>query len=189
MMREAPKRVFVIHGYEGLPMHGWRPWLKGELEKKGFKVFVPAMISPHAPTMNEWVKQISLLVDKPTNRDYFVGHSLGCIAILRYFETLDETERVGGAVLVAGFSSNLGFDGFNSFYSKTIHWEKICGHCPKFVAVISDDDPYVPLVEGSIFKVNLGAELVVLPGMRHFSGDDGIIELPVVLDRLLRMSK
>jgi len=32
------KRVFLIHGWEGSPEEGWRPWLKKELEKRGFKV-------------------------------------------------------------------------------------------------------------------------------------------------------
>ena len=37
------KRVFIIHGWGGYPEEGWLPWLKKELEKNGFKVFVPAI--------------------------------------------------------------------------------------------------------------------------------------------------
>jgi esterase/lipase len=35
------KKVFIIHGWDGYPEEGWFPWLKKELEKKGFSVFVP----------------------------------------------------------------------------------------------------------------------------------------------------
>ena len=43
------KRVVIIHGFQGEPMHGFRPWLKRELEARGFEVAVPAMPSPNAP--------------------------------------------------------------------------------------------------------------------------------------------
>jgi len=33
------KRAFLIHGWAGSPDEGWRPWLKTELEKRGFRVF------------------------------------------------------------------------------------------------------------------------------------------------------
>ena len=36
------RRGFLIHGWEGYPEEGWRPWLKNELEKRGFTVSVPA---------------------------------------------------------------------------------------------------------------------------------------------------
>jgi esterase/lipase len=47
------KRVFLIHGWEGYPEEGWRPWLKNELEKIGFTVFVPSMPNTKHPKMNE----------------------------------------------------------------------------------------------------------------------------------------
>ena len=30
------KRVYIIHGWEGYPEEGWFPWLKKELEDRGF---------------------------------------------------------------------------------------------------------------------------------------------------------
>ena len=47
------KRVFVIHGWGGYPEEGWKPWLKKELEKRGFTVFVPAMPDTEHPKMND----------------------------------------------------------------------------------------------------------------------------------------
>ena len=32
------KRVFIAHGWDGYPEEGWFPWLKKELETKGFEV-------------------------------------------------------------------------------------------------------------------------------------------------------
>lgn len=30
------KRVFIVHGWDGKPSGAWLPWLKKELEAKGF---------------------------------------------------------------------------------------------------------------------------------------------------------
>ena len=42
---------------------------------------------------------------------------------------------------------------------------------------------------GEFFRDNLGAELVIEHGKKHFSGDDGISELPSALNALLKMSE
>jgi len=183
------KRVFVIHGWEGCPDDGWKPWLKKELEQKGFKVFIPAMPDPDHPKMDEWVRHLANTVGIPDKDCYFVGHSLGCITILRYFETLKEGQEVGGAILVAGFTSDLGNEELRSFFAEPIDWGRIRSHCRKFVAIHSDNDPYVSLHYGDMFKAKLNAEVIVEHGMKHFSGDDGITQLPVLLNQLLKISK
>lgn len=183
------KRVFLIHGWEGYPEEGWRPWLKNELEGMGFIVFVPPMPDTDNPKMDAWLEHLAKIVEAPDKDCYFVGHSLGCITILRYLETLREGQEIGGAILVAGFSDNIGFEELNSFFAKPIDWDEIKSHCRKFIAIHSDNDPWVPLRHGDVFKEKLNAELIVKNNMKHFSGDDNITKLPVVLDKLLEISK
>ena len=182
------KRAFLIHGWQSYPEKSWKPWLKNELERKGFRVFVPAMPDTNHPKMNAWVEHLTKIVGTPDKDSYFIGHSLGCITILRYFETLEENQEVGAAVLIAGFSDNINYGELNSFFTKSIQWSKIKSHCKKFIAIQSDNDPYVPLKYGDIFKEKLNAKLIVEHNMKHFSGDDGINELPVALDSVLKIS-
>ncbi|MDO8461177.1 MAG: alpha/beta hydrolase [bacterium] len=185
------KRVFLIHGWDGHPEKGWIPYLKQELEKKDFTVIALKMPDANRPTLKGWIPYLALITRFPTKNDYFVGHSLGCIAILRYLETLRENEEIGGAVLVAGFSHDLNYPGYYnelaSFFKRPIKWDKIRSHCKKFIAIHSDNDPYVPLEHGRIFKENLDAELIIERDMKHFSGDDGITELPIALESLLKI--
>lgn len=182
------KRAFLIHGWQGSPDEGWRPWLKKELESRGFKVTVPAMPNTNNPHMQKWVPYLVQLVGNPTENDYFLGHSLGCITILRYLEGLKEGERVGGAVLVAGFTDDLGYKELSSFFQKPIDFPKTKSHCKEFIAIHSDNDPYVALSYGDVFKEKLGAKLIVEHNIKHFSGDDNIPELPVALDAILGIS-
>ena len=149
------KRVFLIHGWEGYPEEGWRPWLRTELEKRGFNVFVPAMPNTKRPKMNKWLNHLKKVVKNPNKDCYFVGHSLGCITILRYLETLKKNQKVGGAILVAGFTSNLGYKELQSFFKTPINWKKIKAQCKKFIAIHSDNDPYVSLHYANFFKEKL----------------------------------
>ena len=181
------KKVFLIHGWEGYPEEGWRPWLKVKLEQEGFEVIVPSMPDTKYPKINAWVNHVINVVGAPDKDCYFVGHSLGCITILRYLETLKENKEVGGAVFIAGFTSDLGYEQLHSFFEKPIDWSKIKSHCAKFVAIYSSNDPYVSLHYGNFFKEKLNAEVIIEHDKKHFSGDDGINELPSALDAVLKL--
>jgi len=182
------KRAFLIHGWEGYPEEGWRPWLKDELEKDGFKVIVPAMPDTKHPKMDAWVDCLAKTVGTPDEGCYFVGHSLGCITILRYLETLKGNQKIGGVVMVAGFTSNLGYEELETFFKTPIDWKGINARCKRVIAIHSDNDPYISLHYADFFKERLGAKIFVEKNMKHFSGSDGINELPVALSSLLEMS-
>ena len=101
------KRVFIIHGWDGYPEEGWFPWLKKELEQKGFQVYIPAMPEPAEPKIEAWVSYLSEIVGDVDGDTFFVGHSIGCQAILRYLESLSADKKIGGTVLVAGWLTRL----------------------------------------------------------------------------------
>ncbi len=108
------KKVIIIHGWEGSPQADWFPWLKKELKAKGFVVEVPAMPDTMHPTLESWLVHLKKVTGEPNENTYFVGHSLGVITILRYLESLED-KKVGGIVLVAGFSEQIGYDLFEVF--------------------------------------------------------------------------
>ena len=185
------KRAIIIHGFKGHPKHGWKPWLAAELRKHGFIVKNPRMPNTNHPKIKSWVERLAALVGKPDTDCYLIGHSLGCITILRYLETLKDNEKIGGAVLIAGpvKRPKNKYKELASFFSSPIQWKKIKRHCRRFVAIHSDDDNTVPLQHSRIVQQKLGAQLIVKHGMKHFSGSDGIIELPDALKAVLKLSK
>ena len=143
------------------------------------------MPSPDAPICSDWVSTISREVGTPSPSCALVGHSLGCIAILRYLEQLPPSARLGPVILVAGFGHALPVADFSTFCEKPLDFPAIRAHSMRFVAIHSDNDPYVPLSEGEYLKQKLGAELIVKKGMGHFSSSEGTTKLPVVLETLL----
>lgn len=150
------------------------------------------MPNTETPTLEKWLSHLTKIVGTPDENCYFVGHSLGCITILRYLETLKETQIIGGAILVAGFSHNLEYSGYKnelkSFFKTTVQWKAVQKHCKKFIVIHSYDNPWVPIKHADIFKDELHADTIKIENMKHFSGDDGIMELPIVLDKLIEIS-
>jgi predicted alpha/beta hydrolase family esterase len=189
------KRVFIIHGWDGCPEEGWFPWLKGELEERGFLVQVPAMPNPENPKIDDWVPFLNMLVQKPDGETFLVGHSIGCQTILRYLESLKEEVKVGGLVLVAGWVNLTGLSGpeeervAKPWLETPIEWDRVLRHTKNFVAIFSDNDKHVPITDSEIFRKRLGAKVFFEHGKGHFRGDDDVAEIPVVLDALLKMAE
>lgn len=191
------KRVFIIHGWGGNPEEGWFPWLKKELEAKGFEVRVPAMPDTENPEIETWVSYLAKSVGMPDENTYFVGHSIGCQTILRYLDSLPEDAKVGGVVLVAGWVSLTPMatrteeekEIVMPWYKNPIDLQKVKKQSKKITAIFSDNDPFVPLKENSeTYKNELGAKIIIENNKGHFSGSDGITELPSALNAVLEIS-
>jgi len=180
-------KIVIVHGYQGTAMGGWRPWLKAELEARGWNVSVPEMPMPDAPRVEEWVATIGKEVGDEGKDCILVGHSLGCIAILRYLEK----EKAAGAVLVAGFAEKLGedFKATNNFVEKPLDYAKVKKNCGKMAAIFSDNDPYVPVSQEKLFKERLGAATLVLHARGHFSSSEGTTKLPEALALILEIAQ
>lgn len=181
------KRAFFIHGWGGSPEEAWRPWLRERLEEKEFIVINLSMPNTDYPQMNEWVEVLNDAVGTPDKNCYFVGHSLGCITILRFLENLPQSKKVGGALLIAAFTDDLKIEEIKNFFTKNINWEKIKKHCDNFTVILSDNDSYVPLFYRDIFREKLKAKIIIEHNSGHFSKADGTKELPVALREILQL--
>ena len=188
------KRVFIIHGWDGYPEEGWFPWLKKELASRGYEVIVPDMPDTKNPRIETWVSRLKELVERPDRETYFVGHSIGCQTILRYLEKLQPNEKIGGCVFVAPWFTLMNFEEGEEIIAKPwletpIDFVKVRQHTNKFFAIFSDNDDVVPQDNVGMFAQRLNAKTIVEHEKGHFSGGDGIIELPVVLQLILDIAK
>ena len=184
------KHVVIVHGYKGKPETNWKPWLRHELEAKGMEVDVPEMPNTDHPLADEWVAKLAEIVVSPTEDTYFVGHSLGCITILRYLETLGKNQKIGGAILVAGFGERFPkyqAGSHDTFFDHVLDWSHIRDRCNNFVAIHSEDDPGVNAEQLDLFEDKLGAKILREHGFGHFGSADGVFEIPLVRDKLLAM--
>ncbi|HEX8591646.1 MAG TPA: alpha/beta fold hydrolase [Candidatus Paceibacterota bacterium] len=189
------KRVFIVHGWDGSPVTGWFPWLKSELEARGFLVHVPQLPDTECPRIEKWVPALAGAVGAPDEDTYFVGHSMGCQTIARYLETLPDDRKVGGVVFVAGFFRRLtGLDTEEEreldreWAEAPLNFEKVRLHMKRSVALFSDDDPCVPVTNAQDFDERLGADVIIQSKQSHFNEGAGFKELPIVLEKVLELA-
>lgn len=189
------KKVYIIHGWDGYPENGWFPWLKQELEKRGWLVVIPQLPNPEEPRIKNWIPALTEIAGVVDEQTYFVGHSMGCQTIVRYLENVPEGVSVGGAVFVAGFFKRLtGLEDDKITHSVVDEWlqtpidfETVKKHLRKSVAIFSDNDPYVPMDNREEFENILGSKVCIEQDMKHFSGSTGTVDLPIALTSLIEL--
>lgn len=180
-------RAVIVHGLSGEPQYAWYPWVASRLEANGITVDTPEMPNPDEPQLKDWLAHLNEVIGVPDEHVVLIGHSLGCVAVMRYLEALSAEAKVGKVILVAGFTDQIGFREFDNFFKKPLNFEKIKTKSAKgFVAIQSNDDPFVTEQYGIRLKEELGADLVVKHAAGHMSGplDDkeSCTELPEVVE-------
>jgi uncharacterized protein len=181
------RNVFIFHGTEGHPEENWFPWLRGELEARGHKVFVPQFPSPPVlpARVSEWFDVLKDY-EKDINEDsVIVAHSLGGVFALRVLEKLDHP--VCAVLLVGtpiGEKPILNYDRDSSFSGFDFDWERIKNKAKNFSVFHSDDDPYVSLANGKKLAKNLDVELTFIPNAGHFNAKAGYLKFPELLEKI-----
>lgn len=191
----AKKRVFIVHGWDGYPEEGWFPWLRAELEKLDFLVQVPAMPNSAEPKIDAWVNKLKQVVGSIDENCYFVGHSIGAQAVLRYLESLSSPVVAAKVVLVAPWMEldrqTIAEEGESSveiarpWVETPIDFDQVKKRVKNVYAIFSDNDPFVPVAQKELFKQKLSADVSVEKDKGHFSGSDNVKELPIVLRCLI----
>ncbi len=181
------KRIIIVHGWSGDPKSNWLPWLASELQNAGHGVLVPEMPETDNPSIENWVNHLSSIVGEPNSQTYFVGHSIGCQALLRYFETL--TVPIGGALFVAGWFNLENMetqeeeDIAKPWIETPIDFEKVKSVLPKSTLLISDNDDYGAIEENKKRFNELGSKEVVLHNAEHITG----LEYPEILNEVMKL--
>lgn len=181
------KRVFIIHGWGGSPEGACLPWLKVELEKRGFEVCAPQMPNTEIPVIGEWVSHLSELVGIPDENTYFVGHSIGCQTIMRYLQTINA--KVGGAIFIAGWFVLNDLDEEEQAIAKPwietpIDFEKLKNVSQNYSLLISDNDPFGGFEKNIENFKKMSAKVNLMPGAEHIE----YIKLPIALKEIIRIA-
>ncbi len=183
-------RIFLIHGWTGRSNKDWFPWAKETLSNKGYEIFVPDMPDPDHPKIAPWIEKLKEVVGTPRVDDIFIGHSIGCQAIERYIQTLPEDTRVDKVIQVAPWvmlteaaldEPEEDYKIVGPWYTEAIHYGKI-KKMAKWTAIFSDNDPWVNYEDNyKTYRDKLGARIIVEKGKGHFTEEDGVKELGVLL--------
>ncbi len=192
------KKVFIIHGFGGIPNGGWLPWLMVELGKKGIYACALAMPDTDNPNLQKWMAEIDHAIGGDYEHTYFVAHSLGGAALLRYLEALEGGKKIGGALLVSSVIDPLDtenpesrFRMIDSFLLPEIDFTQVKGKADRLIVMHGTADVTVPFVQAEKLAAGLECELISVEGGTHFSQRTPPIyyELPEALEAITTMLK
>lgn len=180
------QRIFIVHGYAASIQDHWFNWLKAQMEAKGATVSVLSLPNSANPVPQEWIQAIDEQVTAPDQNTYFVGHSLGCITVLRYLDQI--STPIGGVVLVAGFAEKPPLlPQIAPFTAPGFDAKKIIWQVQQRAVVASDNDASVPFEITRRLSELIDARLHVIENGGHFLMGEGFTTLPVVEQELSRM--
>src|SRR3989338_1019816 len=187
-IRAGAKPNFVIlHGYGGSPEKDFFPWLKKELQTRGYNVQVP--ILPHADKAMAVEKSDMEALFNNVRFDMntvLIGHSLGAIVAIKALEKLEHPIRK--LVLVGGFLEPKFRDKDRAFAS-TFNWEfdfkKIQTNAKNIIILHDRNDHAIPENQGRKLYEALGGKLVEpVPKESHFTGTKEPVILEYALDQI-----
>jgi len=184
-------KIYIIHRWDGTPKSDWYPWLKKELEKRGFEVIIPKMPNTSEPKIEEWISHLDKTIKNLDEEIYFIGHSIGCQAIMRYLERLSTNIKVRKVIFVAGWFNLENLEDeeteeiAKSWIESPINFNRIRTKIKSLIVFLSDNDPFVNIKENKeIFEKNLNAKIIIEKKKGHFTKNDGIIKIPEVLEMI-----
>ncbi|MBI3573796.1 alpha/beta hydrolase [Candidatus Kaiserbacteria bacterium] len=184
------KNALILHGLENSSKGNWFSWLKVELEKNGWKVWVPDLPGSEKPNIerhNDFIFSSGWKLDQDS---VIVGHSAGAIEILGLLGALPEGTLIKAGVLVGAFKDDLGWESLKELFEKPFDFETIKTRAKKFIILHSDDDPICPVSGAEEVALKLGGEFIVQHGQKHFNlGTMGekYKEFPFLLDLMLKL--
>lgn len=185
------KTVYIVHGFTASSRSNWFPWLKERLEDEAVGVVIPDMPGTTDPHLKPWLDMLHACAAQVDASTVFVGHSLGCVAILRYI--LERDIIIRGVVLVSGF---IGInpmqeqrEGLSEFVKSPLNVSQLKKLIPERVVITAKDDDIVPVGATYHLAQQLDARLVELDKGGHFIDRDGYTQHPHVLEQILRIIK
>ncbi len=184
------RNALILHGTQGNSKENWFLWLKTELEKKNYKVWLPNLPDADEPDLNKY-KEFLLNNEQWdfNSESVIVGHSSGAVAALALLNNLPENVKIDTVILVSVFEKNSPggeWEPNKHLFDYKFSTEKIKKKAKRFVLLISDNDKYCPVEYVQKLGKEIGGKIIITHGDGHFSTSGGkkYRELPILLEYL-----
>ena len=169
-MTRTDVRLVLIHGNAGASVDGiWFPYLKRELESRGYDVVAKTFPDPIKGRMRYWLPFLTDVIC-PDKRTAIIGHSSGALTAFRYAESAP----LLGTFAIAGHHTDCGFEleRRSGFFDRPWDWAAIRRNQRFIVQFHSTDDPWVPVEVARELHRLSGSRLTMMDGMGHFGSYD-----------------
>ena len=162
------KKAVILHAVEMDSGGHWYPWLKKQLEQRGYDVWVPDLPQPDHPDDKLYIK---FLLESGWDfaDNLIIGHSSGAVMILHLLQNLPADIKIKTGVLAGSFSRILWPNLHKDLFTVPFDFEKIKAKAKNLVFMHGDNDPWCPPKEAAELAKKSGGEFILVPGGGHFS--------------------
>jgi uncharacterized protein len=158
------KNAVILHGTGDKNTDFWFPYVKEQLESKGFSVWLPQLPNAEKPNLQDWLSFV-LEQGEFTPETVLIGHSAGAQLILSILEKAPA--RIAQAILVSGYAESLR-ESADSENKPDLDWNKIKQNVEDIIFINSDNDPWgCDDTQGRIMLDKLGGTQVIRKGEGH----------------------
>jgi len=180
------KNVIMIHGYNGIPKI--YEWLKKELEKKGYSVFIPKFPAQDGVVYDNWKLILDNDKEKINEKSIIIAHSIGNEFVIKYL--VENGIKIDLYISLAGFAEkfeNEGKDDLNRAVREFLVTEKevkmFHDLVNKSYSIYSDNDHIVPfdVLERYPKTIKANSSLLI-KGIGHMGKKSGLETIPEVLE-------
>ena len=176
--------LYLVHGYTASSASNWYPSFKKQMHSKDMEVIVLNMPNSNEPKFNEWMNHLEESINVHDEDTIFIGHSLGCIAILNYLNKNRISRSIKGLFLISGFLENTPIPELSEFIKYDLDYSYLIGLTHNSVVVSAKDDDIVPFHYSKEMAEKLSARLILLDNGKHFIDRDNYIDFPVLVNEV-----
>jgi uncharacterized protein len=138
------KNAIILQGAGETQESYWLPYVKKELEKRSYKVWLPQLPEIDNPKLG-MILPFILKNGEFNSETIMIGHSAGAPFILSVLEKI--VNKIKKAIMVSGLSEPSTDDDAitewqKGFLQDTYDWETIRTHCEEFVFINAVNDPW-----------------------------------------------
>lgn len=185
-------KALLLHGWGSNSRDEWFPWLKKELTRKLFDVYVPNLPNTKTPDIKSQAEYIDIYASDFREWWLIVGHSLWGKLTLNFVQENNVENSV--IVLVwpvyTGLAEEVGEEELKEnywvlkkYFDAEIDFEKINKLNNKYIVFLSDNDPYINLESAKkYYQAIKNVEIVEFKNKWHFNTRAGVSQLPEILD-------
>lgn len=175
------KQALILQGWYQKIDSNWYPWLKEELERRGYTVFLPELPGIYTKTldMQTMLNYINSLMtfDRET---VVIGHSVGSVLGMR----LAEQHSFNKLFLIAAWDYDDKQKGRESFWPNKINHVLIKKYIKHIYVLTSDNDPYDTPEFSKEMTKRFGAKYILVKDAGHFTTEFGITQIPQIIERI-----
>ncbi|NDP19861.1 MAG: hypothetical protein GZ091_02095 [Paludibacter sp.] len=169
--------IYLVPRWAGNIHSDWYDWLVLEISNT-YQIDIQCLEMPNwnEPDLDKSLNFLTNRISELNNNTYFIGHSVGCQAILRFLdERLKQNHslKIGGFLFVAAwFSVDKPWISLKPWTNcNKLNYELLSKATTYKKVILSDNDPFTTdyLENKKQWISRFGAEVMINPGQLHFN--------------------